>query len=164
MYKITKEFEASYAHRVWNQTLNDGQVCKCRRCHGHNSVIQLELKATTLQNDMVLDYNELGCFKKFVDDYIDHRTILDMNDPILKHFKIEYIIDAPKFGFSKIINMYPIKDEVEQELYDSIILIDCVPTSENFCRLIYDGLKKTIPQISKVSWSETGKTNATYSN
>jgi len=163
MYKISKQFGASYGHRVWNQTLNDGQVCKCRRLHGHNSVIELELESDSLTNDMVLDYNELKMFKSFVDEYIDHRTILDINDPILNHLNLKYLICAPKFGFSKVDALYPFSDDAERELYESIILIDCVPTSENFCRLIFNGLKGIVPQLSSVSWSETEKTNASYS-
>lgn len=170
MYTISKEFQFSYSHRVWNQELSDSQECKCRHLHGHNGVLTIELSSNTLTRDMVLDYNELNHIKAFVDSFIDHRLIMDKNDPMLKFLISPYAVMESKYGFNKIKKQgfNKIKKQgvylcdEEQELYESIVLIECCPSSENFCRILYKELKKDCSFISWVSWSETPKTNASY--
>jgi 6-pyruvoyltetrahydropterin/6-carboxytetrahydropterin synthase len=167
MYKISKEFEFSYGHRVWNQMLSRGAVCKCRWLHGHNGVLRIELGGNTLKNDMVMDYNELSFVKHFVDDFMDHKMILDRNDPMLELLfsmkKEHFRIDSEQFGFATLDwdKRVVIPDELK-ELYESVVLIDCVPTSENICKLLFDGFLAEGLPVSKVSFKETDKTEASY--
>jgi len=164
MYLISKEFGFEYGHRVWNQELSNGGLCKCRHLHGHSGSLTVEIGSEKLHRDMVLDYNELSFVKEFVDLYLDHRMILDYSDPIIPQMlgvsESELVLDEMQWGFCKI-KCYG-GDAVRKELFDSIVLIDCVPTSENFCRIIYEGLAETGVPVSRVRFKETLKTEASY--
>jgi 6-pyruvoyl-tetrahydropterin synthase len=162
MFVIEKAFQVTYGHRIATQTLSDNRECQCRRLHGHGGSLVIELSSKNLVRGMVLDYNELDIIKAFIDKFLDHRMILDKDDPMLNYLIKEYEIVDSQWRFSKIRKSNDYEDLVEQELYESLILIDCEPTSENFCKILYNELKQIIPWVSKVSWSETGKTNATY--
>jgi len=87
MYTIDKRFDICYGHRVWNQTLNDnyteqGHACaKCRHIHGHQGAIHVFLEGEALKHGMVVDFTWLGWFKNFLDDNLDHKFIIDRNDP-----------------------------------------------------------------------------------
>ena len=85
-WKISKEFDFCYGHRVWSQTLNtefslDGCL-KCRHLHGHQGKILVYLEASELKDGMVTDFKHLNWFKQFIDDVLDHKFILDVNDPL----------------------------------------------------------------------------------
>lgn len=86
MYTIDKQFEFEYGHRVWTQTLDErfslDNRCICRHLHGHHAIVKLHLAAKELTEGMVTDFKHLNCFKKFLDDVLDHRFIIDENDPL----------------------------------------------------------------------------------
>ena len=94
-WDIDKQFDFCYGHRVWNQSLNSEysvDTClKCRHLHGHQGKIKVHLSVTLDQNNlkerikkgMVTDFKHLNWFKKWVDDVLDHKIILDVNDPII---------------------------------------------------------------------------------
>lgn len=71
---ISKEFHFSASHVLsrlpsWHQ---------CARMHGHNYVVVLELSCRSDElNEVgfVRDYHELGAFKKWLDDTLDHRHL-----------------------------------------------------------------------------------------
>ena len=85
-WKISKEFDFCYGHRVWSQTLNPefslDSCLKCRHLHGHQGKILVYLEADELHNGMVTDFKHLNWFKQFIDDVLDHKFILDVNDPL----------------------------------------------------------------------------------
>ncbi|MFE9018924.1 6-pyruvoyl tetrahydropterin synthase family protein [Streptomyces sp. NPDC007808] len=77
MLSITKEFHFSASHRLAGLPPDH----PCGRLHGHNYVVVLELSAT--EDDLtgpgfVRDYGELGVFKKWLDDTVDHRHLNDV--------------------------------------------------------------------------------------
>lgn len=85
---IDKQFSFCYGHRVWSQKLhsdfcekNDTQ-CKCRHLHGHEGLVHVFLEGETLERGMVTDFKHLGWLKNFLDDNMDHKFIIDINDPI----------------------------------------------------------------------------------
>jgi 6-pyruvoyltetrahydropterin/6-carboxytetrahydropterin synthase len=95
---IDKSFSFCYGHRVHNQSLNtkftennDGCLA-CRHLHGHEGLIKVFLEedyspeAGEISNiektGMVTDFKHLGWFKNFLDDVLDHKMILDINDPL----------------------------------------------------------------------------------
>jgi len=86
-WKISKEFEFDFGHRVWSQSLNKEfsleNSCKCRFFHGHRGKIVVFLSSESLTNGMVTDFKHLNIFKKFVDDVLDHKFIFDIKDPVL---------------------------------------------------------------------------------
>lgn len=86
-WMIDKQIDFCYGHRVWSQQLNagycaTGDACtKCRHLHGHQGEIHVFLEAPALERGMVTDFKHLGWFKDFVDDHLDHKFIIDLNDP-----------------------------------------------------------------------------------
>lgn len=72
MYRITKKFHFSAAHRL--KGLPDDHPCS--RQHGHNYIVEMVLESDVLDSTgFVRDYGDLGDFKKWVDDTLDHRDL-----------------------------------------------------------------------------------------
>jgi 6-pyruvoyltetrahydropterin/6-carboxytetrahydropterin synthase len=90
MYRIAKEFHFSASHQL--TLLPDGHPCK--RLHGHNYVVTVELAAPTLdEQGFVIDYHALAPLKRYIDEVFDHRDLNEvMRDEqptaerIAKHF------------------------------------------------------------------------------
>ena len=138
-WKISKEFDFCYGHRVWSQTLNtkfslDGCL-KCRHLHGHQGKILVYLEASELKDGMVTDFKHLNWFKAFIDDVLDHKFIIDINDPlfetIIPNVKKEELISFED-GY-KLVDLTKFKDEQNHliELLEGYVVVDFVPTSEN---------------------------------
>ena len=93
-WTIDKQFSFCYGHRVWSQKLigdyceSGDACCKCRHLHGHEGLVHVFLEGEELERGMVTDFKHLGWLKNFLDDNLDHKFIIDRNDP----------------WFSKIIN------------------------------------------------------------
>lgn len=88
MYMIEKTFKGiELGHRVRNQKLlNFGEIKspnKCRNLHGHSASIKVGLTSDVLVNDMIIDFNDLSFIKDMISNYLDHHTILSMNDDLL---------------------------------------------------------------------------------
>ena len=84
---IDKRFDFCYGHRVWSQELvkdfcHDKNDCAaCRHLHGHQGHVHVFLEGTQLERGMVTDFKHLGWLKNFLDDNLDHKFIIDTNDP-----------------------------------------------------------------------------------
>nr|WP_086937565.1 6-carboxytetrahydropterin synthase QueD [Thaumasiovibrio occultus] len=75
MFRIRKSFQFSASHQLLG--LPDDHPCT--RLHGHNYEVIVELASDTLnQTGFVRDYRELGEFKRYIDDHIDHRHLNDV--------------------------------------------------------------------------------------
>jgi 6-pyruvoyltetrahydropterin/6-carboxytetrahydropterin synthase len=75
MYTISKEFHFSASHRL--EGLPEDHPCS--RLHGHNYVVIVELRATSLNEvSFVQDYRELQEIKDFIDQKLDHRHLNDI--------------------------------------------------------------------------------------
>ena len=173
-WKISKEFDFCYGHRVWSQTLDKefslDECLKCRHLHGHQGKILVYLEAEALNNGMVTDFKHLNWFKQFIDDILDHKFILDINDPLystllplvekneLVKFEEGYsIVDLTKFA----------NEEIHiKELYEGYIIVDFVPTSENlsawFLRIVQNKMKKLNVKVSHIEFLETPKSKSTF--
>lgn len=87
MYTIDKQFSFCYGHRVWSQKLiaeyceTGDTACKCRFMHGHQATVHVFLEADILERGMVLDFKMLGWLNTFFNDHLDHKFIVDLNDP-----------------------------------------------------------------------------------
>ena len=79
MYKVTKEIDFSYGHRLLNYT------GKCQYLHGHNGRLEIELSAKRLdRRGMVRDFNEIKrSIQRWIDTNLDHKMILRKDDPAL---------------------------------------------------------------------------------
>jgi len=138
-WQIAKEFSFCYGHRIWSQTLNKelalDSCLECRHLHGHQGKIVIYLESDRLTKGMVTDFKHLNWFKAFIDDVLDHKFIIDINDPlfndllpkITKQDLIEF-----KEGY-KLINLTKLKNEPNYliEMYEGFVIVDFIPTSEN---------------------------------
>ena len=76
MYTLSVESHFDAAHRLSNY---EGA---CSRLHGHRWVVKLEIESDTLNEwGAVLDFKEIKSLLDKELDLLDHRTILDTNDP-----------------------------------------------------------------------------------
>jgi 6-pyruvoyltetrahydropterin/6-carboxytetrahydropterin synthase len=78
MFRISKRFEFSASHQLGH--LPDGHPC--RRLHGHNYVVEVVIESPVLDDRdfCQVDYAELDPFKKYLDEYFDHRHLNDVLD------------------------------------------------------------------------------------
>jgi 6-pyruvoyltetrahydropterin/6-carboxytetrahydropterin synthase len=177
-WKISKQFDFCYGHRVHNQTLNaDYSIdnrCVCRHLHGHQGKVLVYLTADTLDRGMVTDFKHLNWFKKFLDDVLDHKFIIDRNDPMFR-----YIIPHPptlELGWKRFEEGYEIVDpnfmkfiESESliEVLEGFVVVDFVPTSENLSKWLFEIVQKKMRQIGieteSVQFFETPKSQSIYS-
>ncbi|MDH1976771.1 6-carboxytetrahydropterin synthase [Aliarcobacter butzleri] len=170
-WEISKEFDFCYGHRVWSQTLNIDfslDAClKCRHLHGHQGKVIVYLESNELNNSMVTDFKHLNWFKAFLDDVLDHKFILDINDPLfftlVPNIKKEDLIKFEEGYFS--INLTNFKNE-ELELYESYVVVDFVPTSENlsawFLKIVQEKMNGLNIKVSKIEFLETPKSKSTF--
>ncbi|MCT7565523.1 6-carboxytetrahydropterin synthase [Aliarcobacter butzleri] len=170
-WEISKEFDFCYGHRVWSQTLNIDfslDAClKCRHLHGHQGKVIVYLESNELNNSMVTDFKHLNWFKAFLDDVLDHKFILDINDPLFStlvpNIKKEHLIKFEEGYFS--INLTNFKNE-ELELYESYVVVDFVPTSENlsawFLKIVQEKMNGLNIKVSKIEFLETPKSKSTF--
>ncbi|QKF60049.1 6-carboxytetrahydropterin synthase [Aliarcobacter lanthieri] len=171
MWKISKEFDFCYGHRVWSQTLNVDfsldSCLMCRHLHGHQGKVIVHLEATQLKDGMVTDFKHLNWFKAFLDDVLDHKFIIDIKDPlfstIVPNIKKENLIKFDD-GYS-IIDLTPFKNEFI-ELYESFIIVDFVPTSENLSawllKIVQNKMKEINIKVSHIEFLETPKSKSTF--
>jgi len=180
-WKISKEFNFAYGHRVWVQQLEKEfaleRQCVCRHLHGHEAEVHIHLQGDNLNpQGMVTDFLHLSWLKKFFDETVDHKFILDQNDPLF-----EKLVHLPKSltpvfvpetdhcaGY--LINMEETGIPVgtpEYEYYESFFVVDFIPTSENLSKWVYDLVTPKMARIGvkvgEVEWWETKKSCARYS-
>lgn len=183
-WEISKSFSFCYGHRVWSQELIDGYSenlsCKCKFLHGHEGLINVYLESKTLERGMVTDFKHLGWFKKWLDDVLDHKFIMDINDPLLPH-EVPQIFDGHReltkdllFDWDegyKTINLSRFEKLFEyepslREKYEGMIFVDFVPTSENLSKWIFNiiqnKMEKIDVKVSRVQFYETPKSQANY--
>lgn len=123
--RILKNFGFDYGHRVWNQSLNAElsltTECKCRYLHGHRGSLDIIVEGP-VTNGMITDFKHFNVFKKWLDDYIDHKFIIDENDP--NYDIITGLNNSSCQGYS--------------EHFKSFFIVDFVPTSENLCKFFFE--------------------------
>lgn len=173
-WQISKQFDFCYGHRVWSQELNKeyalDECLMCRHLHGHQGKIIVHLQSDTLQNGMVTDFKHLNWFKKFIDDVIDHKFIIDINDPLfetlLPHFSDKKNFHTMDEGYM-IPDLNKIANEEKhiQELYEGYIIVDFVPTSENLStwllKIVQTKMAKINIEVSHIEYFETPKSKST---
>jgi 6-pyruvoyltetrahydropterin/6-carboxytetrahydropterin synthase len=173
-WNISKQFDFCYGHRVWSQELNPefslDSCLMCRHLHGHQGKIIVHLESETLQNGMVTDFKHLNWFKQFLDDTLDHKFIIDINDPLfetlLPHYKDKNGFITHKEGF-KTPDMSIIQNEPQHifEMYEGYVIVDFVPTSENLSawllEIVQEKMKPLNVTVSHLEYFETPKSRST---
>jgi len=191
---IDKSFGFSYGHRVHNQRVDtnftdSGNAClACRHLHGHEGLIKIYLEEIITginikECGMVTDFKNLGWFKNFIDDVLDHKMILDFQDPLLPaevpeiwnidKINEKYLLKDYR-GFS-IISLENLSNDMElkmnnpfhraiYEKYEGLVFVDFVPTSENIAGWLLTvatekmkGIKNI--KVSAVEYWETPKSH-----
>ena len=172
-WNISKEFDFCYGHRVWSQELNTEyslDAClMCRHLHGHQGKVIVHLQSNKLTNGMVTDFKHLNWFKKFLDDVLDHKFIIDINDPLYSTLLPLYKSDDDLITMPqnyKIANLTKLQDEPLhiQEVYEGFIIVDFVPTSENISawllKIVQQKMSKINIDVSCIEYYETPKSRS----
>lgn len=190
-WTIDKTFDFCYSHRVYVQKLNHdfcstGDTnCACRHIHGHQGKVHIFLESDTLDDRaMVVDFKEIGFMKDFIDGYLDHKFIIDKNDPMFYHLveaswklatykPIEYVpvsVKGTTETVGQILNLSLISDKIgtpEYEILEGFFVIDFIPTSENLSKWLHTAAQNKLNQlnvtVSRVEFWETPKSRSTYS-
>ncbi len=184
-YTIDKSFSFCYGHRVWSQKLDtnfteSGDAClACRHLHGHEGLIKVFLSSDELIRGMVIDFKMLGWFKNFLDDTLDHKFIMDLEDPIFSHefpelCKGDNIQSGRLFKMTEgywIPNLQYIKETIEfkgfskevYEKYEGAVFVDFVPTSENLAgwllKIVQNKMKDLNVDVVAIEYWETPKSH-----
>jgi 6-pyruvoyltetrahydropterin/6-carboxytetrahydropterin synthase len=177
MHSIKKKFSFCYGHRVWTQKLAEGYAidpaCKCKHLHGHEGEVTIELTADKLTNSMVTDFKNLGWFKKWLDDSLDHKLIIDLQDPLFEVLLFSYNraqISNPEYFFNtgwfwKVASLEGLPQHVH-DLVEGIVITNFVPTSENLAEWLFkivEGKMKPLGvTVKSVKLQETPSSCATY--
>ena len=193
---IDKQFDFCFGHRVWSQELNtkyslDGCLA-CRHLHGHQGKVKLFLGANDLNKGMVTDFKHTNIFKKWLDDIMDHKFIIDINDPLFENlagdillttdnnlpwyenlmvdYNSEYDYARPDLDhITDILSKLNISDAQKQALfekYEGLVIVNFVPTSENLCKWWFEVANKMLKELGidvvAVEYWETPKSHCKY--
>jgi len=190
MYRIDKTFEFCYGHRVWTQVLDgnyaDDLKCACRHLHGHEAKVQVYLEAEELKDSMVTDFRHLEWLKKWINNFVDHKFIIDSSDPLyetlvgndvpmskagidlIDNFKI--VGSIPELG--PYMPVYTLKSSGRQinaaqyEMLSGMLIVDFVPTSENLAKWLHGIVSAKMSRLNvrvpQVDWWETPKSKSSY--
>lgn len=183
MWKISKQFNFAYGHRVWVQKLESefalDRKCVCRHLHGHEAEVHIHLTGDELdEQGMVTDFLHLSWLKKFFDETVDHRFIIDHSDPLYqkmigvrKQLKPVFVPDTDHIA-GHVIDMDEelrgfTPDHPEYEYLESFFVVDFIPTSENLSKWAYElatvKMAKLGVKVGEVEWWETPKSCSRYS-
>ena len=177
---IDKSFDFCYGHRVWSQTLTKefslSECLACRHLHGHQGKIKISLSSSKLKSGMVTDFKHLNWFKEWLDLVLDHKMILDLNDPLNFDLVSHYTDEAgkvilEKLNFNREFRYYTPKLELLPkkspkaliEKYEGIVFVEFVPTSENLTAWIFEIVSKKLSklgvEVEAVEFWETPKSH-----
>ena len=133
MFTISRQFSFCYAHRLRRH------AGKCANLHGHNGTVKIDLQNDLLNpQGMVIDFIDVkSLIGNWIDEHLDHRTILEADDPLVAILK---------------------------EQGESVLTLPTEPTAENLAKLIYDQAEKFGLPVASVSVWETDKCAAAYGN
>ncbi len=178
---IDKSFDFCFGHRVYTQELNtkyslDGCLA-CRHLHGHQGKVKLFLGANDLNKGMVTDFKHTNIFKKWLDDVMDHKFVIDINDPLFDDMFGLIKLDSGKnwMDFESdtsnlLIGLYkdykyavPDLDHLDGiisnlektneeklaifEKFEGLVLVDFIPTSENLCKWWFEVANKMLKEL-----------------
>lgn len=131
MYRVAKYIDFCYGHRLIKY---EG---KCRHLHGHNGRVQIEIEGDGLDSrGMLADFGDIKrIMKKWIDDNLDHRMILNREDPALDFFR---------------------------ESGEPHYVIDENPTAEALARLIYGQARELGLPVTRVVLWETPDSYAEF--
>ena len=130
-FVVTKIINFCYGHRLLNY---DG---KCKHLHGHNGKIEMDIATNKLDaRGMAYDFSDIKkMVKNWIDTTLDHRMLLNKEDPICVFLK---------------------------EQGEPIFLMNGNPTAENIAKLIFEEAKKMNLPVEEIRLWESPDSYATY--
>lgn len=178
-YTIDKSFDFCYGHRVWSQELNKDfsldNCLVCRHLHGHQGRLKIFLSSSKLENGMVTDFKHLNWFKQWLDTTLDHKFIIDKNDPLfydlLSHYVKDKKMDKSKFFYHEEGFYTPRLESLNEveliEKYEGMVVVEFIPTSENLTKWILEIVQKKMRPldvlVESVEFWETPKSHCKVS-
>jgi 6-pyruvoyltetrahydropterin/6-carboxytetrahydropterin synthase len=150
--------------------------CACKHLHGHSYVIKVFLGADTLdQSAMVTDFKNLNFMKEFVDSVLDHKFMIDVNDPNFELITgvssnhVKAVVDR-NINFTNLGSIWPagsispqVGDNDTVQLHrNSFVLVNFVPTSENICKYLKLYAQERIGDFAKVTAVELWETKKSH--
>jgi len=178
--------EMDYGHNVWVQNLDEVLSCgskpKCLHRHGHRGKVVAYLTSDegliSASENMVIDFNDMKIMTKWMDDTIDHKYLIDINDPAnfdtFHHFWNnetntfkDDVLEWKEEGHWFIKEEYYMNMSQSMiDKYSSYVILPFVPTSENLAKWTYDVMSMKMNgvgvKVHKIEWYETPKSRATY--
>lgn len=180
-YRIDKQFDFCYGHRVHNQRLNEDysldSCLACRHLHGHQGMLKVHLELPDrgiADTGMVTDFKHLNWLKKWVDDVLDHKFIVDIGDPVIAELFSEVAVAPGQLYERRTV----VHDEgyytpnLEQlahldqglfEVYEGLVIVEFVPTSENLCawiaKVAQERMRGLGVKVACVEFNETPKSH-----
>lgn len=174
-WTIDKSFSFEMGHRVWAQKLNTPEFsisteCACKHLHGHSYELKVFLSGKELdKSHMVTDFKNLNWIKEFLDSNLDHRFMIDINDPNFEFItgipKLELIDDIKDFSLLKRSHTADVWTKEFQLHIDSFVLVNFCPTSEKICEMLAKKFQlemKKIADVTAVELWETKKSHCRY--
>lgn len=126
-YQISKKITFEAAHR-----LVKNYTGKCTNNHGHSWEVILYIEAQELdERDMVIDFAETKALKNWIDDNLDHTSILWEQDPMCDYIRQsgQRLFVTKKSPTSE--HIAEIISEKAHELFDSQrARVSCIEISE----------------------------------
>ena len=127
-YAVSKQFTFEASHRLLKEYTG-----KCTNNHGHSWIVKLTVMCEYLdEKDMVIDFQELKALKTWIDDNLDHTSILWKEDPMCNYIRSSG---------------------------QRIFITDCNPTSEVIGKIIFEQaehfFKNERVSVESVEVSET---------
>ena len=180
MWEISKSFDFCFGHRVAVQQLDSkfsmDNKCACRHLHGHQGKVIVHFSGNDLNDQsMITDFKHANWLKVFLDKVMDHKFLVDMADPFLTTFmleRLEYtnepLLVKSKCGSYRYVNPKAYKNKIpfEHEIYEGLIIVEFVPTAENFSKWLFEIVNEKMLEIgvntSKVEFYETPKCKSVY--
>ena len=175
---IDKSFDFCYGHRVWSQSLDKeyslDECLMCRHLHGHQGRIKIFLSSSELNDGMVTDFKHLNWFKAWLDATLDHKFILDRNDPLFSDLMHHYVdasgmMDEGRFLFHEEGYWTPRLELLKSlpdaliEKYEGMVVVDYVPTSENLTAWLLQVVRERMQglgvRVEAIEFWETPKSH-----
>lgn len=183
MQRLSKKYEIAYGHRIMTQKLDEqwtsNTVCKCKRIHGHNAKITLNLKTAKdpETEHYAIDFNHFEPFKKILEN-LDHKYIVFYKDyefwnmfkvgpSIIEYFE-KHNFEPLNFKQYREVQKPPVLEFLASEnlLFDFYI-VNFVPTSENLAAYLHKKAYKIFSKLPaffdiEIKFSETGSSEVLF--
>ena len=126
-YIITKQFKFEAAHRLLKNYSG-----KCTNNHGHSWLVTLHLEGTDLdEKDMLVDFQDMKILKTWIDENLDHASLLWENDPMCQYIREsgQRIYTTTKNPTSEHIAEVILKEAIRL-FENSRIRVQCIEVNE----------------------------------